>query len=226
MIGKKGGSRRAWRKAAVRELIESRDLDRLGELAARERGVFQALSSLLAEESELLGWRAVEAIGRAAAVEKDTEKLRETIRRFLWLMNDESGGLLRRAPEAIGEMAAAAPSSSALIGDYGHLMVHFLREEPFERGAHWALARLSGIEPAIYAQEIPALLPSLVAPDPFIRAHAALALLRIGERGIVEESGAFDDKAPLRVYDFETGRMRSAAVAGLLGEERGRCFSG
>ena len=87
-------------KAKIRELLMKRDIDGLLAWAESRRSSQRVLFSLALEVDDLIAWRAVEAIGQVMARQAadDLERVRDTIRRLFWLMNDESGGLGWRSP--------------------------------------------------------------------------------------------------------------------------------
>ena len=155
--------------------------------------MIRELQRKLYDPDELVAWRAVEAIGRAAR-ELSLEDVRELLRRTLWLMNDESGGLLWKGPEVIGAVLANVP---ALCGEFGPILAGFLEEEPFRAGTRWALWRISGIAPEVVRG---AGLQAGPEPDPAVAGLAALALGRP-----VREA--------FRTFDFERGEMRTFGPA-------------
>lgn len=197
-------------------LLRVRDLPAITDWARRGGRIAETLVALLYERDELLLWRAIEAIGRVAAViaETDLEPVRDLIRRLLWSMNDESGTLGWHSPEAIGEILVNVP---ALIDEFGTLLPALLWEEPFERGTHWAVARVARLRPDLYADRIDELKPSLEAADPYIRGCAVLALGVLGAESTVASAAALrDDRAIVRLYDFDSGQMRETSVAELV----------
>jgi hypothetical protein len=212
---------RRQRKRTATELLRARDLTAIAEWARRDGRTKDTFVALLYEQDELLCWRAIEAIGRVAAViaEADLEPVRGLLRRLLWSMNDESGTLGRRSPEAIGEILANVPP---LIDEFGVLLPAFLWEEPFERGTHWAVARVARLRPEIYADRVDELMPSLQAEDPYIRGCAVLALGALGAGSSVGSAAALrDDRAGLRLYDFESGQMCETSVAEVVAKVTG-----
>ena len=200
------------RKAVVKELLLQRDRYALLEWARSVPNSLRILISLTYDEDELLRWRAIEAVGHVAAsqAEPDLEKVRDMIRRLLWLMNDESGGLGWHAPELIGEILVNVP---ALIPEYANLLLSFLREEPFERGTHFAVYRVASVDPKPFAERASELLDSLKDPDPAIRAYAVLALkaIRGGPNGYAA-SELQADKSRFMLYNFMIGQLRETTV--------------
>lgn len=211
--GKTAGARE--RKATLKALLEARDPGSLLAWAAAEPHVPRTLFAALFEVDDRRRWRAIEALGLVAgqAARSDPEKVRDWIRRILWNMMEESGGLMWHGPEAIGEILANTPS---LIPEYLGPLGSYRVEEPFEAGTHIALARLAGIAPEAVSVIAQTLIPGLTDPDPRIRGHAALAL------GLVKHAPArpgianlLEDPEPVTVYDHHTGELRQTTVAAL-----------
>lgn len=76
------------------------------ELAAYPaQDVINALFPLLCRTEPYLRWRAVSCMGKSVArlAEEDLEAARVVMRRFLWSLNDESGGIGWGAPESMAE---------------------------------------------------------------------------------------------------------------------------
>lgn len=206
------------RKAVVKELLLQRDRYALLEWARSVPSPLRILISLTYDDDELLRWRAIETVGHVAALqaEHDLEKVRDFIRRLLWLMNDESGGLGWHSPELIGEILVNVP---VLIPEYATLLLSFLREEPFERGTHFAVYRVASVDPKPFAESASELLDSLKDPDPAIRAYAVLALkaIRGGPNGYAA-SELQADKSRFMLYDFDTGQLHKRTMDYVLGE--------
>ena len=109
------------------------------------------------------------------------------------------------------------PLLEGLIEEYGTILASFLREEPFERGTHWAVARLARVKPETFAEARSELLNSLDDPDPFIRGHAVLAL------GAIEDPEALkrirelsDDAESFSIYDSLSGEMKEISVGDII----------
>lgn len=183
-------------------------MDALARWAAAEPQAMRVLQQLLFDEDELVCWRAVEGLGRAAAVaaQGDLEPVRELVRRALWLMNDESGGLSWYAPQVIGAVLANVP---ALCGELGGILASFLEEEPFRAGTRWGLWRLAGTSAEVVRAASAELAASLSDPDPSVRGHAALALRAAG----VAVPGLAEDRGSFALFDPRTGELRVTTVA-------------
>ncbi len=170
------------------------------------------------DNDRLICRRAVEALGIAAGLEaeRSLKNARRLIRRLLWTMNDESGSICWYAPEAIGEVLINVPS---LIDEYGPLLLAFLQEEPFERGTHWAVARVASLRPDIYEDDVNRLVRSLDNPDPDIRGYTLIALKLINAQSAAGKAEHLKaDTANVSIYDFDVGMIREVSVASLAEE--------
>jgi HEAT repeat protein len=201
-------SARGRRRDAARELLARFDLDAVARWAEVEPQAAVVLQSLLFDPDELVAWRAVEALGRVAAAlaREGAEPARELVRRALWLMNDESGGLLWNGPQVIGAVLANVP---ALCRDLGAVLASFLEEEPFRAGTRWGLWRISGAAPEVVREAASQLGASFSDPDPAVRGLAALALRGAGA-AVPDLAG---DGAAFALFDFRTGELRRFTVA-------------
>jgi hypothetical protein len=207
-------------KAEVRDLLKRNDRDGLLRWSHSERNPLPILTSLTYDGDELLRWRAIEAVGRVAGMQakSNMERIRDFIRRQLWLMNDESGGVGWHSPELIGEILVNVP---ALIPEYAALLPSYLREEPFQRGAHLAVFRVASIDPKPFVDSASKLDDSLDDLDPVIRAYAALALRAI--RGSLNGDAVRKlkaDKRKLPLYDFDSGLLCQVTIDEILGKEQ------
>lgn len=193
-------------------MLHERNMDAVEAMAREDPHVVRVLPTMLFDREPLICWRAIEALGKVAAViaEADLERVRVMIRAQLWQMNDESGNVGWYAAEAIGEILYNVP---ILIDEFGQLLLSYLDEEPFEHGAHWAVARVASLRPDIYRERLDELLPSLECDDAYIRAFALQALMRIDAEESKKYTARLDrDKAIISYYDYEDGELREATV--------------
>ncbi len=199
-------------KAKLRELLEKRDLAGVIDWTGDHRGALRKLFSLTFDSGDLLRWRAIEATGKAAAAvfEAKPDKVRDFIRRLLWLMNDESGGLGWHAPEVLGEILFNIPR---LVAEYGRLLPAFMKEEPFEAGSRFAIYRASLVAPGHFSDCAPELGSSLSDPNAYVRGFAALALGVIGARDFLPALKEIcGDSGALTLYDFDRGQLIQTSV--------------
>ena len=154
-------------KKKVLELLGSHDLDqsieRLLELPARR--VINPLFSFILSADPAIHWPAVTAMGAVAArlAEQDMEPARVIMRRFMWQLNDESGGIGWGCPESMGEATAR---HRGLADEFSPVLISYIREdgnfleyEPLQRGAVWAIGRLAQDRPRLARSAYPHLLP-------------------------------------------------------------------
>ena len=218
-------------KATVLRLLAGSDLDsihsRLSAMNVRE--VLHALFSGICRSEENVHWNAVACMGPTVArlAEQDMEEARVIMRRLLWSLNDESGGIGWGAPEAMAEIMACHQS---LAEEYIHMLVSYMREdgeelfqdgnylehEVLQRGLLWGVARLAAVRPDMLLQRgvINDLLPYLQSPDPGVRGLAARSL------GLLKAEDAVDQLQSLRednelVRFFDAGSVHSVSVADL-----------
>ena len=183
-------------KNKVLALLQSQDLASsiaaLQAMAAKD--AVNALFSLICREEPLLRWRAVTCMGISVArlAEEDMEEARVIMRRFLWSLNDESGGIGWGAPESMAEVMC---HHAGLAQEYVHMLISYMREDGEElcqdgnfiehpllqRGLLWGVARLSECRPELLRErgavaDIP---PYLDAADAEIRGLAALVCGRL-----------------------------------------------
>lgn len=172
-------------KEKVIELLRTQELaDSLVEILALPSGrVLKPLISCLCSGDVRVKWHAVTAIGQvvAAMAADDFESARVVMRRFMWMLNDESGGIGWGIPEAIAESCAAHPQ---IAEEYTHILVSFMREDGFylelpelQRGLLWGVSRLAAVNPTLLLKKnvLTYLHPYLVSADPQVKAGALSA---------------------------------------------------
>jgi len=204
------------RKVAIIKILLKRDLNELKLWAKQTRDPLRIINSLLFDNDPLICYRALEGLGIVAAsmADNNMEKLRKVIRRFFWMMNDESGNVGWYAAEAIGEILRNAPM---LIAEYGHMLPPFLIEEPFEKGTRIAIARVAEIDKTCF--DIPVikkLIQTLDDPDPDIRGTSIIALKALGADEASEHvQGLVKDDAHIDIYDFNSGEIEQIKIGKL-----------
>jgi hypothetical protein len=113
------------------------------------RRVVNPLFSFFYHTDELVKWRAITAMGVVVArlAHEDFESARIVIRRLMWNLNDESGGIGWGSPEAMGEIMARhdrlAKEYACILVSYINEAGNFLEHEMLQRGVLWGLGRLA-----------------------------------------------------------------------------------
>lgn len=146
------------------------------------RKAVNPLISFFCNHDVVLRWRAVSALGVVVAhlAEENLESARVVMRRLMWSLNDESGGIGWGAPEAMGEITAR---HAGLAGEFGHILLSYVREdcnylehEVLQRGVLWGCGRLAHARPEMVLPVAGCLFPFLASEDPYHRGYAAWAL--------------------------------------------------
>ena len=198
-------------KRRITKLLESPDIESVIQ-ELRQLPVSRVINPLigaLCSNNETARWHAITALGPIMAdlADKDMEAARVVMRRFMWSLNDESGGIGWGAPEAMGEIMAG---HDKLADEYGHMLVAYMREDGFylelpqlQQGLMWGLARLTIAKPDLLkAKNVVAyLLPYLDSHDSTVRGLAAwtLGLLHAGEAVLYLERLA-NDPAQVTIF--------------------------
>lgn len=201
-------------RETVRNLLRVREYERILALAERERRLVRTLLSLLYDGDGLTRWRAVTMMGWLARAEP--EKVRPLISRFIWWMNDESGGIGWSSAPAIGEIGRAVPG---LVPGAARVVIHYRQERFLIPGVLWATGRLAKTFPEEAAEVVPDLIAFLADEDAAVRGEAALALGRIGDgrarKGLKRVTG---DRDRVSLYEGEellTKEIGTAAAEAL-----------
>ena len=204
-------------KKRAGDLLASGDLDGLAALPARKAA--SPLIGFLCSGDETIRWRAVEALGSITAglFRAEPEAARVIVRRLLWMLSDESGGMGWGAAEAMGEILAQ--DAGRLACEFHRVLTSYLDprgnllDNPLLlRGAVWAAGRLAGARPDLAADAAPLLADLLADPDPFLRGLAAWALSRLAPQAHREALEALlADPSPLSLW--ENGALAPVTVA-------------
>ncbi|MHB8772696.1 MAG: DVU0298 family protein [Syntrophales bacterium] len=189
------------------------------------RRALTPLIAALCRPDERVKWHAVSCLGAVTAelADGNIESARTVMRRLMWSLNDESGGVGWGSPEALAEIMA---NHAGLAAEYAYFLTACMRGDGFtlelpalRRGLMWGIGRLAAVRPALLRTgEAPILLLAyLASEDPEVRGLAARAA---GLLGIDAAKGRIarlqDDPAQLRLY--EQGEFHTATVGKLATE--------
>ena len=156
-------------------------LEKICQLPARQ--AVNPLFSFFYSTNELIKWRAITAMGAVVSrlAEQDMESARVVMRRLIWNLNDESGGIGWGSPEAMGEIMAR---HFKLAEEYAFLLVSYVNEQGnyiehpiLQRGVLWGLGRLAHSRPRLVKHVVSFLPPYMRSEDAI---HRGLAVWTAG----------------------------------------------
>jgi hypothetical protein len=212
-------------KRHVLALLQQNDLTKceseLCRLPARQ--TVNPLFSFLCSVDEIIKWRAVAAMGAVVSnlATTDLESARVIMRRFMWQLNDESGGIGWGCPEAMGETTAR---SHQLAKEYAGILLsyiradgNFLEHELLQRGALWGVGRLARARPDFLKGCASLFNPYMQSNDAYLRGLAVWAVEPLLDQGSIPALEALsNDSAELML--FRKGRLAQCTVSQLARE--------
>jgi len=141
-------------------------------------------------------------------VREDPDVIREHLRRILWLVTEESGGICWHAPELMAEILAQTPGK---FTDFVPIAASFLVTmgeedlEHFRPGALWAIGRLGELAREQHSELVPAVATALEDSDPQARGMAVWCLGQIGRPDLVSDRPELmGDDGPVDLYRERT----------------------
>ncbi len=155
------------------------------------RQVINPLIGALCQD-EVTRWKAVAAIGRVVAriAEEDIERARIVVRRFMWMLNEESGGMAWGVPEAMAESLALqrqlAEEYTSILISYIWPEGNYLEYPPAQRGVVWGVGRLAKAHPDLVLRFEGAkhVRPLLFSEDEIVQGLTLWALRQMGPKVI------------------------------------------
>ncbi len=209
-------SGRTTKKTELIKLLDNHDINGALAWLVKQRRSLSIVSSLLFTEDQLLRWRAIEVLGKLSGIisKENIDFIRKLLNHNFWMLNDESGNVGWYAPETIGEILYNVPE---FIDEFGIMLPTYIIEEPFERGSHWAIARVAEIKPEVFKKDFSKILKSLEDSDPYIRVFTAKAVMLIdplNAKPKVEKLATDNDEVEL--YNFTTGNLYQTTVAEIV----------
>ena len=198
-----------------------KELDEICRLPLKQ--TVSPLFSFLCSIDEQIKWRAVTALGKVVSnlAASDLESARVVMRRFIWNLNDESGGIGWGCPESMAEVMA---QNDRLADEYGCILIsyiqpegNYLEHEILQRGVLWGVGRLSHSCPQ-YARTIGRyLIPYMESKDSYLRGLAAWAAGPAkGTETIPRLKELADDHSELMLY--RDGKFEEPTVGELARE--------
>ena len=178
------------------------------------------LFSFLCSTDAHVKWRAVTALGKVVSelARSDHESARVVMRRFIWNLNDESGGIGWGCPESMAEVMV---QQRRLAEEYSHILVsyiqpegNYLEHEVLQRGVLWGVGRLAHARPEHTRKIGGYLLPYMESNDSILRGLAAWAA---GPSGSIEAIARLKELAddPFRFTLYRDGEFKDCSVGEL-----------
>jgi hypothetical protein len=218
-------------KQEILTLLSFVDLDHICQEVRKYAGknLVGPLFSALSRPEEILRWHAISIFGQVipSLADQDMEAARIVMRRFLWSLNDESGGIGWGAPEAMAEIMF---HHDQLADEYLHMLLSYLQPDgPLEhqdgnflelpslqRGLLWGIGRLAErrAEMLISRGVVADLLPYLQSEDGEVRGLTVWSLGRL--HAVADRNSLFlltTDTSPVRLY--QQGEIQVFSVADL-----------
>ncbi|MGE0086471.1 MAG: DVU0298 family protein [Desulfococcaceae bacterium] len=221
MENKRNSSRELRKKVLVLLCLSDleKGLDEICTYPAKQ--LIGPLFSHFFHKDERVRWHAVTAMGAVVdsmAKSGEMESARVVMRRLMWSLNDESGGIGWGSPEAMGEIMARneklADEFNRILSSYACEEGNFLEHEVLQRGLLWGIGRLSHVRPGLVRYALPWLLPFLKSADPFHRGLAAWAAGPIADDNArAEIKRLAGDSSEISV--FLDGKLRKKTVGEL-----------
>ena len=178
---------RQLKKEALR-LLQSEDLkaalDALGQFPPKQ--IVNPLFGLLYHGEPRVRWRAVSAMGEVVSrlADRHIESARIIMRRFMWNLNDESGGIGWGSPEAMAEIMVRhvqlAREFGCILISYADPEGNFLEHPTLQQGVLWAWGRLGRERPEMMQPAAHLLAAYLASDDLSLRGMAAWASAPLG----------------------------------------------
>ncbi len=211
-------------KKNIVHALESNDLDSVVFLAKQDRKVLSHLVRIAYDKETLVGWRAIKAIGLAAKelVATDPEFLRETTRKLLWSLSDESGAIGWSAPEILGEIASTHPERFRdiipLIAE-----LYDIEEKVFRPGIIYAMSRIAEVSPGLVVPYKDLAIRALSDNNPLVRVYGIDLVTKLKGQLTREDMDSLikllqkmsSDRAEVCLYkntDFMNVQVREIAI--------------
>lgn len=210
-------------KGKVFELLQIKEMDDLFRELLQYPPVklVNVLLSFLYHEDSAVKWHSVTLLGRTVKIiaDQDPERARIILRRLMWNLNDESGGIGWGSPEAMGEILAChkilADEFSNILISYTRPEWNYLEDERLQGGLLWGIGRFSEVRPEYFSGFTRYIYPYLESGLPQVRGHAAWVLGLLGAVNALNGlEGLQNDSSEMETYrDCKVIKMRVEELA-------------
>ena len=110
-------------KKEIKRLLEESRYNELNDLFPNKRKLITLLISSTYDRTDVVAWRAMEAIGLISAKMSvdNPDFVRDLVNRLLWMIRDESGGIGWSCPEILGEIVKNNPDRKSTRLNSSHI---------------------------------------------------------------------------------------------------------
>ncbi len=196
-------------KTALRKFLKSPGFQKedIEEFNIGYKRLVSPLISFFCSTSAIEKWRSITTLGWVVCrlALENLEDARVVIRRLMWQLNDESGGIGWGCPEAMGEILRC---NGKLADEFSHILISYvdpngnmLDNESLVEGALWGLARLAEKDPVVCGRGKEIYKLYVNHERPLVRLYSALILGFINEGSdIPEVESVFSDTTQVGFY--------------------------
>lgn len=211
-------------KKRVYEVLHTKDLKQAEEelCSLPPLQVINPLFGMFCNADPKIRWAAVRVAAAVVATlaDRDMEGARNIVRRMMWNLNDESGGIGWGLPEAMGETLARheilAREYARILISYSMEKANYLEHEGLQRGLLWGIGRVARVRPLLVKEGVPHFMKYLDSTDASVRGHSAWVMGLLDVRQALPRLEALTkDDSEFEIYlngHLETRRVRDMAV--------------
>jgi hypothetical protein len=167
-------------KKNIMNILISRDLNYAIKeiILMNPRKVINPLISLLCSPEPEIRWKAIRCGGEVVSglAKHDLESARVIMRRLMWQLNDESGGIGWGVPEMMGEIMYL---NHDMAKEYINILISYIRKdgnylenELLQQGVLWAIGRVSERWSELGKNASGYIIPLLSSESPSVRGTA------------------------------------------------------
>jgi hypothetical protein len=181
------------------------------------------LISFLCRLDRTLRWRSVSGIGLLVSklAEQIPEESRIIMRRFMWMLNEESGGIGWGVPESMGEVMSKSP---LLAREFNRILISYLDEkgnfldhDPLRQGVLWGISKVGEIMPELMKDAMDLTRPYLESEDTVNRGLACIIAGQLNDRKALDQLNQLSmDKSGITIY--KEGYFISDTISSLAGK--------
>ncbi len=230
------GSPRSLRREISKSLADPSFPQTMSSLVAHSpKTVVNALLPYLCHANVVVKWNSVLGVGvfTKSLANENREEARLVMRRLIWTLNEECGGIGWGTPEGMAEIMV---HDSQMADEYMNMLTsfligegNFLEFEPLQAGVLWGLGRLSTFRfDLLIEKDIASRLPFYFgSPDASVRGYAAwvagclrASALKSEVLKLVSDNDFFQNFIQLKIVDFKISDVAKEAIRAIESEEK------